>query len=160
MSDCPCKSESPYDTCCGPIITGARKAATAAELMRSRYTAFANGSVDWIEASHDPETRGDFDVEQTREWSQRSEWHGFEVVRTEAGGPEDREGQVEFIAHYSIQGTPIDHHEISHFRRDGDTWYFRDGKEVPVTVRRDSPKVGRNDPCPCGSGKKHKKCCG
>ena len=28
------------------------------------------------------------------------------------------------------------------------------------TVRRESPKVGRNDPCPCGSGKKYKKCCG
>jgi hypothetical protein len=28
-----------------------------------------------------------------------------------------------------------------------------------VTVRRESPKVGRNDPCPCGSGKKYKKCC-
>ncbi|WP_147819977.1 preprotein translocase subunit SecA [Salidesulfovibrio onnuriiensis] len=29
-----------------------------------------------------------------------------------------------------------------------------------TTVRRDAPKVGRNDPCPCGSGKKYKKCCG
>ena len=29
-----------------------------------------------------------------------------------------------------------------------------------ATVRRDQPKVGRNDPCPCGSGKKYKKCCG
>ncbi len=29
-----------------------------------------------------------------------------------------------------------------------------------VTVRRSSPKVGRNDPCPCGSGKKYKQCCG
>lgn len=28
------------------------------------------------------------------------------------------------------------------------------------TYRRDQPKVGRNDPCPCGSGKKFKKCCG
>ena len=27
-------------------------------------------------------------------------------------------------------------------------------------VRRDAPKVGRNDPCPCGSGRKYKKCCG
>ena len=27
-------------------------------------------------------------------------------------------------------------------------------------VRREAPKVGRNDPCPCGSGKKYKKCCG
>ncbi|MBN2719610.1 MAG: preprotein translocase subunit SecA [Proteobacteria bacterium] len=31
---------------------------------------------------------------------------------------------------------------------------------TPQTVRRDTPKVGRNDPCPCGSGKKYKKCCG
>ena len=28
------------------------------------------------------------------------------------------------------------------------------------TVRRDAPKIGRNDPCPCGSGKKYKNCCG
>lgn len=27
------------------------------------------------------------------------------------------------------------------------------------TYRREGEKVGRNDPCPCGSGKKHKKCC-
>jgi preprotein translocase subunit SecA len=31
---------------------------------------------------------------------------------------------------------------------------------APVTVKRETPKVGRNDPCPCGSGKKYKKCCG
>jgi preprotein translocase subunit SecA len=30
----------------------------------------------------------------------------------------------------------------------------------PTTVRRTQPKVGRNDPCPCGSGKKYKRCCG
>ena len=32
--------------------------------------------------------------------------------------------------------------------------------KVAVPVVRDQPKVGRNDPCPCGSGKKYKKCCG
>ncbi len=31
--------------------------------------------------------------------------------------------------------------------------------QVPETFRRQGPKVGRNDPCPCGSGKKYKKCC-
>ena len=36
-----------------------------------------------------------------------------------------------------------------------------DGEPVkPEPVRRDRPKVGRNDPCPCGSGKKYKKCHG
>ena len=29
-----------------------------------------------------------------------------------------------------------------------------------ATIVRDQPKIGRNDPCPCGSGKKYKKCCG
>jgi preprotein translocase subunit SecA len=33
-------------------------------------------------------------------------------------------------------------------------------KERPQTVHRAGSKVGRNDPCPCGSGKKYKKCCG
>ena len=30
----------------------------------------------------------------------------------------------------------------------------------PSTIRREQPKVGRNQPCPCGSGKKFKQCCG
>jgi preprotein translocase subunit SecA len=35
-----------------------------------------------------------------------------------------------------------------------------EGPEKIETVRREGKKVGRNDPCPCGSGKKYKKCCG
>jgi preprotein translocase subunit SecA len=34
------------------------------------------------------------------------------------------------------------------------------GDDIVKTVRREEPKVGRNDPCPCGSGKKYKKCHG
>ena len=34
------------------------------------------------------------------------------------------------------------------------------GTEVDRIVKNDGPKVGRNDPCPCGSGKKYKNCCG
>jgi uncharacterized protein YecA (UPF0149 family) len=30
----------------------------------------------------------------------------------------------------------------------------------PAPIESEEPKVGRNDPCPCGSGKKYKKCCG
>jgi preprotein translocase subunit SecA len=33
-------------------------------------------------------------------------------------------------------------------------------KAAVTTIRRETVKVGRNDPCPCGSGKKYKKCCG
>ena len=34
------------------------------------------------------------------------------------------------------------------------------GTDVDRTIRNEGPKVGRNDPCPCGSGKKYKNCCG
>ncbi|MCR4820747.1 MAG: SEC-C domain-containing protein [Elusimicrobiales bacterium] len=38
---------------------------------------------------------------------------------------------------------------------------IRGGDVIQVkTVHREQPKIGRNDPCPCGSGKKYKKCCG
>ena len=32
--------------------------------------------------------------------------------------------------------------------------------DINISFKRDVPKVGRNDDCPCGSGKKYKKCCG
>jgi uncharacterized protein len=38
--------------------------------------------------------------------------------------------------------------------------YWKVVRTPPSTVRRDAPKTGRNDPCPCGSGKKFKQCCG
>jgi preprotein translocase subunit SecA len=40
-----------------------------------------------------------------------------------------------------------------------DREFFDGGKRKPV-VKKTLEKVGRNDPCPCGSGKKYKKCCG
>ncbi len=45
-------------------------------------------------------------------------------------------------------------------REQGD-WKFEDGEFVTDRpIVRDQPKTGRNDLCPCGSGKKYKKCCG
>ena len=41
-----------------------------------------------------------------------------------------------------------------------DPWSWLEPEAVPQPYVRSAPKVGRNDPCPCGSGKKYKKCCG
>jgi SEC-C motif-containing protein len=50
---------------------------------------------------------------------------------------------------------------VSRFLKQDGEWYFVDGQLVaPKTEKRNQPKVGRNDPCPCGSAKKYKKCCG
>jgi len=43
---------------------------------------------------------------------------------------------------------------------DGDLMESPSSEWATVPIRRTAPKVGRNEPCPCGSGKKFKKCCG
>ncbi len=158
---CPCGKGESLDTCCGPILKGKKKAATAEELMRARYTAFVNGDVDFILKSHDPDTANQVDRDSTEAWSKQSEWLGFELLSSEKGGADDNFGSIEFSAKYRIKGTTIDHREKATFRKEEGTWYFVDGEQIAgPPVRREGPKVGRNDPCPCGSGKKYKKCCG
>jgi SEC-C motif-containing protein len=161
MTLCPCQSGQDYDDCCGPIITGRRSAPTAEALMRSRYSAFVKGEVDHLHHSLHPDQRADHDPEATRQWAERSEWLKLEILDKQGGGEADDSGRVEFIATYRQKGATLNHHEIGEFQRVGGVWYYTDGKIVtPGTVRHEGPKTGRNDPCPCGSGKKYKKCCG
>ena len=158
---CPCRSGKTLEECCGPFLNGTAWPSTAEALMRARYSAFATGNVDFIHESHEPASRGDLDREQTEAWSSRSEWNGFDVLSVDAGGVDDDQGTVEFVAHYAIDGNAHEHHEIATFSKIDDKWYFVDGVVAgQQTFRREGPKVGRNDPCPCGSGKKFKKCCG
>ena len=49
---CPCGSGDTLDHCCGPLHRGERKAATAEALMRSRYSAYALGKLDYLIATH------------------------------------------------------------------------------------------------------------
>jgi SEC-C motif-containing protein len=140
--------------------------------MRSRYSAYTQGDIDYIERTHAPETRASFDATAARDWAARSDWLGLEIVSTEAGHADGDKGVVSFAATYRQAGQTIEHREVSRFRRTASgAWLFVDGdtqarpridpaSPVLPNVRRETPKVGRNDPCPCGSGRKFKKCCG
>lgn len=161
MEACYCGSGKAFDECCGPIIKGEAQAETAEALMRSRYSAYCTGAIDYLGESLHPQHRDDWDIEATRVWANDSEWLGLQIRSTEAGGPDDEEGYVEFIADFTEGGTPRRHHEVSLFKKDMGVWYYVEGAmPKPETKRHEQPKVGRNDPCPCGSGKKYKKCCG
>ncbi len=161
MSKCPCGSDLAYDSCCQPLIKGEAFAKTAEQLMRSRYSAYVNTEIDYISNTTDPERMADFDAASAKDWAENSEWHGLEIVAAEKGGENDDFGKVEFIVNYTQNGVKNRHHELSDFRKIDDKWFFMDGEAVaPQPVVRDTPKVGRNEPCPCGSGKKFKKCCG
>lgn len=164
MSDielCPCGSGKAKADCCGPILDGARPAETAEQLMRARYAAYATDNIDFLYNSSGPQVQAEFDAESSRRWSEGSEWLGMEVLATEAGTAADDEGVVEFVARYRVNKTDFEHHERSLFKRVEGQWKFIDGELVkPKPIVNEQPRPGRNDPCPCGSGKKYKKCCG
>jgi SEC-C motif-containing protein len=158
MSLCPCGSEQDYSACCGPIIQDVSLAETAEQLMRARYSAHVKLEIDFISATTHPDQRDDYDEKTAREWAEESDWLGLEIINA-TGGRGDDKGVVEFIARYRIKNANHSHHERASFERLNGLWYFADGemvKNAPITVA----KVGRNEPCPCGSGKKFKKCCG
>ena len=161
MNTCPCGSNISYNDCCEPIIKGERKAKTAEELMRSRYSAYAKKEFEYLYSSLYPDTRSTYDEKATKEWANNTEWQGLTIVQTTKGQANDEEGLVEFIASYKENGKEIKHRELSSFKKKDGIWYFVDGRTPPIKQRvRETPKIGRNDPCFCGSGKKFKKCCG
>jgi SEC-C motif-containing protein len=159
MNLCPCGSALAYGECCEPLIKGAHQARTAEQLMRSRYAAYVKVETDYVFATTHPDHRQGYDHEGTRQWAESSDWEGLEIVTTSKGGPEDSEGQVEFIARYREKGVKKAHHELAAFIKEDGSWFFTDGKTVPRKPLV-SVKIGRNDPCSCGSGMKYKKCCG
>lgn len=159
---CPCSSERAFEACCGPYLRHEADPPTAEALMRSRYTAFTRHDLDYVVESHHPDSRKGIDRAMTRRWMTESEWLGLDVETVSAGGPDDEQGTVDFVARYRMMGREVPHREHAIFKRHQGRWYFVDSKigGKGETKRRESPKVGRNDPCHCGSGKKFKACHG
>jgi SEC-C motif-containing protein len=103
-------------------------APTALALMRSRYTAFVRGAIDYLMETHDASTRGTVDRAGLAAWSRDTLWLGLEIVLTERGGETDTDGFVEFIARGATKGQPFAQRERSRFRRVDGRWYYVDGK--------------------------------
>jgi SEC-C motif domain protein len=124
---CPCGSGVVEAACCGVFLDGV-PAPTALALMRSRYTAFVRGAIDYLIETHDASTRGAVDRASIAQWSRDTSWRGLEIVATERGGEDDDEGVVEFIARGVTNGRPFAQRERSRFRRSDGVWYYVDGK--------------------------------
>ena len=74
------------------------------------------------------------------------------------GGIYDEERNGEIILHLTEKELAQLESELPHVLLDI-YWYWQAIINKPQTVRREGDKTGRNDPCPCGSGKKYKACC-
>ncbi len=149
---CPCGSGDVYVACCGRFLEAGKTATTAEQLMRSRYTANVLRNISYLRQTWHPDTRPErIDLPPFP-------WRRLQVVATDGGGVDDDRGVVEFLAWRLVGHILRLHHEISRFVREQGSWLYLDGEvlpEPPVDLR----KTGRNQPCPCGSGKKFKKCC-
>lgn len=144
---CPCGSGIALDDCCGKWHQG-QPAPSAEQLMRSRYSAYTLGLIDYLVATTLPAQQAVLDRDSMRTWSLGSTWLGLEVEGSELI---DTHAFVTFTARWHDGDGEHRHRERSAFVQQAGRWYFID-PTVPL-------KAGRNDPCPCGSGQKFKKCC-
>ena len=103
---CPCESGRPFEQCCGPYLAGA-PAPTAEALMRSRYTAYVRQDIDYLVATHDPDTAKDVDPAGMARWARESTWLGLQVLAVVGGGADDQQGEVEFVARFSGRSEEI-----------------------------------------------------
>jgi SEC-C motif-containing protein len=156
MSQCPCCSLRELDECCGPILAGT-PAPTAEALMRSRYTAFVLGKLDHVDRTHAPEIRADFNRPEAERLASETEWQGLEIRRAVEEGDS---AEVEYCMKFRREKQEVAKVVLARFRRDEGQWFYVSSENNPHIAPRQVTKVGRNDPCPCGSGKKVKKCCG
>ncbi|MFM9971840.1 MAG: YchJ family protein [Burkholderiales bacterium] len=121
---CPCCSEEPYTACCQPWHNGLTEgvhAPTPEILMRSRYSAYVVGLIDYLLATWHPSTApGELELSPVK-------WIGLEVLHIEMAGDA---GVVEFVARCRVNGRAERMHEISRFVREGGRWYYIDGQMV------------------------------
>jgi SEC-C motif domain protein len=153
---CLCGSKLVYGECCQPFHTSEKIPVTAEALMRSRYTAYALHNAAYLQATWDATKRPeriDFSKENI-------DWLRLEVTETKKGGAKDNKGLVTFKAYYRQDDEEHVMNEISRFTKHDGQWFYLDGVIKSIGKISGQVNLGKNAPCPCGSGKKFKRCCG
>jgi len=154
---CPCGKKvegtpRKYEECCQPIHLGNQVASTPEQLMRSRYSAYFYALGQYIHDTHHQDYRGNTSPEEFTQSAQSTQWCHLEVVQS---SQQDSSGVVEFKASFIDKDKLHTLHEVSNFVFENGYWLYTDGQFQPKT----SQKINRNQPCPCGSGLKAKRCC-
>jgi len=153
---CPCGSGKSFGECCSPLHQGQRKAANAEELMRARFSAHVVHDFKFLHDSYRPTAGKPYVAEEgepTMVWTKL-------VVHSHELGTDPDKAFVDFSAYGTDDGVEKVLHEKAEFLLVNGSWlYNREARLGPAPYKSTAPKVGRNDPCPCGSGKKYKQCC-
>lgn len=151
---CPCNPQVLYSGCCETFHSGLDIPHTAEQLMRSRYSAFVLGLIDYIVQTTLPSQQRLLNQAAIAEWSTQTDWQGLEVLNHLASVGK-RHAQVEFKATFKTPNGIQVHHELSTFVKvvEGkqSRWYFLDPTVNNTIIQK--------QPCLCNSGKKFKHCC-
>ena len=118
--------------------------------MRSRYTAYSQANIDYIQRTMRGPALINFDPKAAYQWALQVKWLGLKVISAPKVAENAKIGFVEFIASFLEQDHQRCIHERSEFHFLEDRWFYITGL---------TPKVSLNANCPCGSGKKFKRCC-
>jgi SEC-C motif-containing protein len=121
---CPCGSGRLHEDCCGRFLSGKAYPETAEELMRSRYSAYAAGRMDWVRLTWAPET-----VPADLSGGESVKWLGLKVVA--AQDVDESHAVVEFIARGRAgSGGAFRMHERSRFEKRSGKWLYVDGDQL------------------------------
>jgi len=142
---CICGKKTEFSQCCEPIILQHKQAKTAEELMRSRYCAYVEANGAYLVYSSVKENQFQEDIQLIEEFANSVQWLKLDVLHV-------TKNNVEFKAYYRDKNGIQLLHEKSNFIQEDGIWKYKDGDLF-------SSKIERNELCPCGSGKKYKKCC-
>ena len=125
LTPCPCCNPVGYATCCGPLHAGHALAAGAAQLMRSRYSAYVLKREDYLLATWHADTRPA--SLQLAAQQPAPTWLGLDVRCEQC--IDDTHATVEFVARYRLGGGRAQRqHELSRFVRETGRWYYVDGE--------------------------------
>lgn len=126
---CPCNPEKLYKNCCEKVHLDIFKATTAQELMRSRYSAFVLGDIDYLSKSHHSSTRpSKRDDKETAQWIKTVEWVQLDVINHTAGTASDAAGTVYFKAFFMENGSVQIIEENSRFCKEKGHWVYLDAQ--------------------------------
>ncbi|RDX37663.1 zinc chelation protein SecC [Kangiella sp. HD9-110m-PIT-SAG07] len=155
--DCPCDNKvknTPlkYEECCQQLHLGKEVALHPEQLMRSRYSAYFFALGQYIHDTQHQDFRGNTTPEEFTQSAKATRWCRLEVI---SSSQQSASGLVEFKASFIDKDKLHTLHEVSNFIFENGYWLYTDGQFQPKT----SQKINRNQPCPCGSGLKAKRCC-
>jgi SEC-C motif-containing protein len=171
--NCYCRSGQTFANCCQPFHQGKRFPETAEQLMRSRFSAYCEGSdasVQYVAASYHPLNQPTNPSHEIAAFAKAAHFVRLDVIHASGVSelpaellntlpPQDDFASRAFATvHFKVQFLMNDRlhilEEISRFIATQDRWSYLDGTLIDHPLQ----KLSRNDSCPCGSGKKYKNC--